>query len=135
MGDLTKSFSAAEFRDRSRTGGDVPVEYKANVEALAIQLQMVRDHIGCPMRVLSGWRSVEHNKACGGAERSMHLVAKAADIWVEELSPEDLHGAVADLIRRHAILDGGLGLYPAGLRRPHGWVHYDLGPAGRRWTG
>ena len=61
---LTKNFSLWEFR--CRDGTDVPDEYMDNVRELAENLQVLRDKIGKPITVISGYRSPEYNKKIGG---------------------------------------------------------------------
>lgn len=43
-------------------------------------LQVVRDGLGRPMVVTSGFRCPAHNAAVGGTSVSMHLAGRAADI-------------------------------------------------------
>lgn len=74
MGDLSPNFSRSEFRDR-RTG-----ELVGPDPALVEVLQCIRDRIGRPLPVVSGYRSPSTNSLVGGARRSQHLVGKAADV-------------------------------------------------------
>ena len=46
-------------------------------------LQPLRDFLGKPVVISSGYRSEEVNKAVGGVKRSQHLRGEAADIHVE----------------------------------------------------
>ena len=64
---LTTNFSLHEFR--CRDGSDVPEEYMDNVRELAENLQILRDRIGMPITVISGYRSPEYNKKIDGARR------------------------------------------------------------------
>ena len=122
---ISRYFDLAEFR--SRDGADFPeaVEH-AIVYQLAPVLDVIREHVGEPLLVTSGYRSPVHNARVGGAPRSWHLTGLAADLKARSTSASDLHGLIEDLIGEGRIPDGGLGLYAS-------WVHYDLGPAGRRW--
>lgn len=70
-------------------------------QLVARGLQPVRDQLGRPMRILSGYRSHALNRAVGGQPTSQHLVAEAAD-W----TCEDLRDAIDDVIRM--ILAGEL---------------------------
>lgn len=56
--------------------------YFENLVAVAKQLDEVREHYGKPIVITSGWRSPRVNNASGGAPKSYHLVAMAADIIV-----------------------------------------------------
>lgn len=58
----------------------VPAGLVPRVQQLASHgLQPVRDAIGRPMRILSGYRSKALNAAADGSPTSQHLVAEAAD--------------------------------------------------------
>ena len=84
MGDLTRNFNLSEFRCKDGTG--VPPEYLCNVRVLATNLQVIRAKIGQPLVIVSGYRTPEHNRTCGGATNSYHLSAQAADIRCGGLS-------------------------------------------------
>jgi uncharacterized protein YcbK (DUF882 family) len=122
---LTKNFTLAEFQCKDAAGTQVPDRYAANAQALAVNLQAIRDAIGEPLHVVSGYRTPAHNRHVGGAKGSQHMYAKAADISARNLTPKQLHAVILRMIRQGLIKDGGVGLYPS-------WVHYDIGPA-RRW--
>ena len=70
MTKLTKNFSLKEFR--CKDGTDVPDEYMDNVQELADNLQVLRDHLGMSIRVISGYRSPKYNRKIDGARRSQH---------------------------------------------------------------
>ena len=56
-----------------------------NLQALVdMVLQPLRDEMGLPIRVTSGYRCPRTNKAIGGSRTSEHMVGKAADIqlWI-----------------------------------------------------
>lgn len=55
-----------------------------NLKALAMEiLQPLRDYLGKPVVISSGYRSTELNKAVGGVRGSQHLRGEAADIHVD----------------------------------------------------
>jgi len=74
---LTANFRYSEFWCN---GIEPPTGYYLNILALAKELQKVRDAVGSPITITSGWRSKEHNTSVGGATNSQHLTGKAADI-------------------------------------------------------
>ena len=123
---LTKNFSLSEFQCKDAAGTPVPDRYAANVQGLAVNLQGLRDDLGGPLHIVSGYRTPDHNKKVNGAKNSQHLYAKAADIAAGE-TPRQLYNRILKLIKAGKMKDGGLGLYPS-------WVHYDIGPV-RRWVG
>lgn len=118
MGDLTKNFSLSEFACRDMKGTPVPKKYRANVQKLANNLQVLRDEIGEPIHVNSGYRTKAHNKKVGGKAGSYHLEAKAGDITAKSFTPKKLAAVVERLIKAGKMLQGGLGIYP-------GFIHYD----------
>ena len=55
-----------------------------NLRALCIEvLQPLRDYLGKPVVISSGYRSEELNRMVGGVKGSQHLRGEAADIQVE----------------------------------------------------
>ena len=100
MSQLTENFKLREFR--CRDGSDVPDEYMENVLLLAQNLQVLREHIGKPIRVISGYRSKPYNTKIGGAKRSQHMLAKAADIKISGMSPSEVKVIIEQLIITHS---------------------------------
>ena len=120
MGDLTRNFSGHEFACHCSCGGsDV-------VPELVERLQDLRDLVGHPIIVVSGYRCQAHNTAVGGATHSQHLLGRAADVRVKGMSTIEIK-RLAETI--DAFRDGGIGLYDA-------FVHLDVRPNGpARWQG
>lgn len=128
---LTRNFALEEFA--CRDGACVPNDLVANVSRLAAQLQALRDHLGMPIVITSGYRTPEWN-AGRGVSRSRHLTAEAADFRVKGVDVVDLARAVDELVAARRMRPGGIGLYLPREGRQLGWLHYDIGPA-RRWKG
>ena len=123
---LEKNFNINEFK--CKDGSTVPDEYIENVKLLAKNLQVLRDKIGKPIVIISGYRSPEYNKKIGGAKRSQHMVAKAADIIVNGMSSTEIKDIIVSLIKSGEMHPGGIGLYQT-------FTHYDVRGANRRWYG
>tara|TARA_R100001086_G_scaffold234223_1_gene156336 strand:+ start:5638 stop:6018 length:381 start_codon:yes stop_codon:yes gene_type:complete len=121
---MTQNFSKHEFD--SKCGSDMPESVYHNVVKVATQLQFLRNYIGKPIKINSGYRSPEHNKRIGGVSKSQHLLGKAADIVVKGMSTVELHKAIETLISEGNMLQGGLGLYDS-------FVHYDIRGRKARW--
>lgn len=70
------------------------------------KLQKLREALGKPLRVSSGYRCKTHNEKVGGVSNSKHLLGKAADIIIST-SP------VRYMVLREAIKLGfsGIGVY------------------------
>ena len=93
---IQENFNLDEFK--CRDGTEVPEEYMDNVRLLAENLQILRDYIGRPIKIISGYRSPDYNKRIGGARRSQHMTAKAADIKVQGMEPWMVHKIIEHLI-------------------------------------
>jgi uncharacterized protein YcbK (DUF882 family) len=126
MTKLTNNFSLREFR--CKDGTDVPDEYMDNVQELAENLQVLREHLGKSIRVISGYRSPKYNRKIDGARRSQHLTASGADIKIKGLLPVEIKVIILDLIREGKMKEGGLGAYK-------GFLHYDIRGKKVRWYG
>ena len=123
---ITENFALKEFR--CKDGTDVPEDLMENVILLCKNLQVLRDHIGKPIRVISGYRSPKYNRRIGGARRSQHMTAKAADIKVTGMSPEEVKAVIVQLIKDGKMMKGGIGLYTT-------FTHYDVRGRNARWYG
>ena len=108
------SFSPAEIACRG-TGA-----IKINSEAMD-KLQSLRNRLGKPLIVRSGYRSPSHNRAVGGAPASKHMLGTAFDIAMSNHDPVAFEAAAREV----GFL--GFGFYPRS-----GFIHVDLGPA-RQW--
>ena len=77
------------FRELTRTDTGLPNvptwEQAENLNRLGLFLDWVRRLYGGPIRVNSGFRSPEVNRAVGGVESSAHLKGLAADIRADNM--------------------------------------------------
>lgn len=85
------------------------------------RLQALRERVGRPVVVTSGYRDPAYNAQVGGVPDSLHVHGKAADIKVAGLTPEQ----VADAAR--AVGFRGVGVYDR-------HCHVDVGQR-REWRG
>jgi len=121
---LTPHFSRAEF-ERSelaaRNGFDntVPDVLLPNLQRTAELLEDVRRHVGA-IRISSGYRSGAVNALAGGATKSAHMEARAADINVDGMTPMTLAIAIRDagVVFDKLILEFGA------------WVHIQVARSG-----
>lgn len=88
--------------------------------------QKIRDFVGCPIRVNSGYRCPFHNQRVGGVSNSYHVQGLAADLSCSL-------GAEALFIAIRSLYD--LGVIPelswACWYKSANFVHVDLGKARR----
>lgn len=85
-------------------------------------LDPLREALGAPVLVNSGYRSEAVNKAVGGVRTSQHCLGQAADIHVNGMSVAELVRTVVDL---HLPYDQLIDEYGY-------WVHVSYGPRHRR---
>lgn len=121
---LTKDFSKHEFD--SKDGADMPPSVFFQINKLARNLQVLRDHFNARIVINSGFRSYQHNKAVGGASNSQHLYGKAADFVVDGQTPEEVYEAIEMLQAQGKMLQGGMRVYPT-------FLHYDTRGKRVRW--
>ena len=121
---LSTNFNLDEFA--SADGTAPSGEVLKNLTELAKNLEVLRKHIGQPIRVTSGFRSKEYNRKVKGATNSFHVLGMAADIQVSKMTPEQVAKAIELLIAQGKMKEGGLGIYRT-------WVHYDVRGTKARW--
>lgn len=97
----------------------------ANLKKLAVGLlEPIREHVGKPIIVTSGYRSPQVNISVGGSVKSDHMVGLAADIRAVGITPIDLAQEIASIADRlplrQLILEYGR------------WVHVSYGMQKKR---
>ena len=113
---LSPHFRREEFACRCGCGTDT-------VDAALITvLEKIRSHFDAPIKVTSGIRCPDHNRAVGGASNSQHLYGKAADIQVKGVEPAAVAGYAEYLL-------GGC----CGVGRYSSFTHVDVRPDPARW--
>jgi len=68
-------------------------------------LQTLRNVLKVPIRITSGFRTLQYNEFIGGSPTSQHLGGRAADIQVEDYMPEEVY-----VLAKKVGFDG-VGLY------------------------
>jgi uncharacterized protein YcbK (DUF882 family) len=111
---ISENFTTQELR--CRCCGEVMVE-----EDLVNALEELRELVGGPLFVTSGYRCPAHNRAVGGAKNSYHMKGMAADVWSDVVSPKNM-AYCATLVS--AIK--GVGLY-------RNFVHVDVREKSAYW--
>ena len=72
---------------------------------LVRKLESLRNVVGSPVYITSGYRCAKYNEVVGGVENSYHLFGMAADIYVKGISPMQL----AEMADRTGF--DGIGIY------------------------
>ena len=122
---LTKNFSKSEFN--CSCGCDMPLGVLHNVQKLANQLQALRNVVGTPIKINSGYRCIDYNdNVVKGSKNSQHKLGKAADIVIDDMTPQETFELVDLLINEGELLQGGLSAYAT-------FTHYDIRKTKARW--
>lgn len=117
---LSPHFRVREFHSKQDPSDIVKVD-----ERLLTLLENIRNHTGKPVHINSGYRSPEYNATLKNASpRSQHCNGKAADIWVEGVTPKQ----IADIAECYLGSSGGIGIYKT-------FTHVDVRTSCARWKG
>ncbi len=116
------NFTWAEI---TKDGARIPVDETVTQRIVKVCTYMdgVREFLGNrPIRITSGYRDPQSNRAVGGARDSRHMYGDAVDFWVEGMDVVDVFYKLK-------------GYHPrGGLAVGNGFVHVDLRPgAPARW--
>ena len=85
-------------------------------------LDKIRERVGRPVYIESGYRCEDHNREVGGVTNSQHVLGTAADITVDDISIDEL----ADIAKECGA--DGIGRY-YGLQ----FVHIDVRGYDAEW--
>lgn len=110
---LTENFNLQEFECNHCNS----VKLSSTLVTL---LQALRDELRRPIVITSGYRCTLHNRAVGGAERSMHLLGMAVDIAI---------GPTGLSMDRLADLAESIGFTGIGTNPKKGFIHLDVRPS------
>lgn len=116
MTQISQHFSLEELT-RTDTGleNDPGIAMAGNLARLAETLEQVRELLGVPIRINSGYRSEEVNAKVGGVRTSAHLFCRAADFVPVGMPLADAF----DDIRKSGITFDQLILEPT-------WIHIGI---------
>lgn len=121
--DSIKYFKREEFHCKcGKYCNGYPVEPDLGMVRIA---DAIRERLGAPVRVNSGIRCEDHNRAVGGASGSQHLYGKAADLQKPSgVTPSRMAEIAEDIMGD----TGGIGIYSWG-------IHIDNRKTKSRWNG
>ena len=86
-------------------------------EYLYTILDILRQKLGKPVIITSGYRTPAWNAKCGGAKYSYHMRGMAADIRVEGMTAKEIAKELDKIVENHC----GIIVY-------NNWVHFDVRP-------
>ena len=89
-------------------------------------LEPIREKIGCPLFISSGYRSEKLNALVGGSKTSQHLLGSAADIQIfdKKLTNTDLFNIIVSMVKNNEIQVGQV-IWEFGETEPN-WIHISL---------
>lgn len=89
-------------------------------------LEPIREKIGCPLVISSGFRSEKVNALVGGSKTSQHILGQAADIQIfdKKLNNRDLFEIILSMVKNNEIQVGQV-IWEFGETEPN-WVHVSL---------
>ena len=102
-------------------------EEMTNLKHLAEQLEWLRERVGTPLNINSGYRSAKINLLVGGSSTSRHLAGLAADIHCSDLK-------TCSAIARRAVTNEHAAEVLISCRGEKGaeswWLHFSVFPEG-----
>lgn len=130
MTQLSKNFSLVELTYSSTAvnkgiDNTPSADIIANMQILVDNvLQPLREQLGKPLKINSGYRSPAVNTAVGGSATSDHCKGQAADIEIAGMANGDLAEYIKDNFKFTQLI---LEFYTQGLPNS-GWVHVSYNP-------
>ena len=112
-------FSLSEFRCKCNQCKGYPAGGMSNT--LLLKLDELREKLGYPIYVSSGYRCEYWNQRNGGVDNSTHTLGQAADIYSDYATTEKL------LELAEKVGFDGIGYYPN-----EGFIHVDCRCDGRK---
>ena len=106
---LTKHFKVKEFACKDNSPVVFIDEYLYEI------LEILRNKLGKPVIITSGYRTPEWNKKCNGAKYSYHMRGMAADIRVNGIAPKEIAKKLDEIVPEGC----GIIVY-------NNWVHFDV---------
>tara|TARA_R110000868_G_scaffold328820_1_gene589645 strand:- start:2630 stop:3049 length:420 start_codon:yes stop_codon:yes gene_type:complete len=134
---LTNNFTLEEFIESrfytEEVQEDVWTSYdndcatlEPNLQRLAENLQVLRDHVGKSVIINIAYRPAWYEIDMGRSGTSQHCLGKAADIVVSGMTPDEVVDTIEKLIAEGKMSEGGLGRY-------NSFTHYDVRGTKARW--
>ena len=92
-------------------------------------LERIRKEYDKPIKVISGYRTLDYNRKINSKDTSKHVQALAADMVIENVLPSQIAIKIQELESSGDLpTGGGLGVYGR-------FTHFDPRPDRARWSG
>ncbi|MCX8602659.1 hypothetical protein J3U62_12370 [Gilliamella sp. B3773] len=118
MDEFTRSTTA----DRLQIDNSVPADLMPNVQLTAIKLEFVRQALGKPINITSGYRCPALNARVGGVSTSAHTKGLAVDF-------HSSYGTPKEICQR--LIDAGV-QFDKLIQEHNQWVHIGFNPNNNR---
>lgn len=127
---LSPHFRLSELTTTSTGISNIPSwSHVVALRNLAVgTLEPIREILGVPIRITSGYRTPQVNEAVGGVRTSQHLTGEAADFIAVGLPSPVAMLRLADAVRSGRLRVGQLILYPPNRG---GHIHVGAGTRGQ----
>ena len=124
---LTEHFTLEEFTrsttaSRLKIDNRVPGELMPNIQLTAIKLELVRQALGKPIVITSGYRCPALNARVGGVSTSAHTKGLAVDF-------KSSFGTPKEICQR--LIDAGV-QFDKLIQEHNQWVHIGFSPSNNR---
>lgn len=115
-------FTRSETAVRKGIDNTPDSETVANLAELALSLEKIRETLGRPIQITSGYRSPKLNAAIGSKPDSAHVKGYAADFVCPPFSPEEIC---------RKVIDSGIE-FDQCIKEFNSWCHFSIDPRNRR---
>ena len=124
---LTEHFTLDEFTrsttaDRLKIDNSVPADLMPNIKLTVSQLELVRQALGKPIIITSGYRCPALNARVGGVATSAHTKGLAVDFHSSFGTPKEIC---------HRLIDAGVE-FDKLIQEHNQWVHIGFSPSKNR---
>lgn len=121
---LSANFAVHELAARRLDVRGAHAAYSRIAPPLVEGLQAIRDALGAPITVTSGYRYPALNGDVGGADSSQHMTGRAVDVKSAAATPLELARVAIDVLGRDIGLGLGANIVHVDLRgEPASWVY------------
>lgn len=127
MTKLTEHFTLEEFTkstvaSRLKIDNSVPTELMPNIKLTAAKLELVRQALGKPIIITSGYRCPALNARVGGVATSAHTKGLAVDFYSSFGTPKEIC---------QRLIDSGV-QFDKLIQEHNQWVHIGFSPTNNR---
>jgi len=116
-----EELTASDLAIRRGLDNSPSAEIVENLKLLCVYLERVRELLGVPMIVHSGYRSPKVNAAVGGSDKSAHMQGFACDFTAPDFgTPREVARMIveSDISYDQLIFEG--------VGNPGAWVHFGI---------